>query len=57
MTTFENEELGIRAELTEGDKGFHVGLRDTDSDETLGVVRCFPKREDAVEYAESLVKG
>ena len=49
-----NEDDGVESIVVEGDYGYHVVLRDTDADETVGVI-AFPSLETAKAKAESLI--
>ena len=51
LKTVENKAEGTQAEITAHEKGFAVGLRDTDSGIKLPNVRIFPMYSDAVEHA------
>lgn len=55
IATFTNIEDAMTAFVTEGEKGFHVSLRDDDSMEFAPFVTIFPTAEMAIEKAKSVL--
>jgi|688.fasta_scaffold461829_2 hypothetical protein len=54
-----NSEDGLEVivtELSEGTNRYRVKFRDTDADETVGIL-IFPDKELAEHYARSIIKG
>lgn len=55
VATFKNEEFNMQSFVTIGSYGFHVSLKDLDSDEFVSTVKCFKDQEKAIEHAQKLV--
>ncbi len=55
LERFNNDEDGVESLVVVGDRGFHVVLRDTDADESVGVVLIFQDFESAVAKAKTLI--
>lgn len=57
IASFTNPFIGLQSFVTEGTKGFHISLKDTDADEFVGVTIIDAELDRSLIKAKKLVKN
>lgn len=57
FAVFQEDNTGLRAQITRGPRGYHVSIKDLDDGRYLPQVRIFKltQLDDAIEYAKKVV--